>query len=191
MAIRKVNGKTTKEYRAWKGMKARCYCLSTRSTYKEKNITVCNEWINSFEKFFEDMGKCPENYSLDRIDNNGNYCKENCRWTTYTEQASNRGSFNLVFTYQGESKVLKDWARHFDMSYSCLYQRIVKQNLSFEQAIEIDRNKVFMTYQGKTLGLKEWSEITGISYQTITDRRRKGWSVEKMLSQKPKIRIKI
>jgi hypothetical protein len=189
MAIRRVNGKTTREYRAWKAMKARCYAPSTRSSYKEKNITVCDEWNNSFEKFLKDMGECPENYSLDRIDNNGNYCKENCRWTTSKEQSSNRGSFNLIFTYEGESKVLKDWARHFGMSYSCLYQRIVKQNLSFEESIEIDRNKVFMTYQDKTLRIKEWSELTGISYQIIIDRRRKGWPVEKILSQKPRIKI--
>jgi hypothetical protein len=67
----------------------------------------------------------------------------------------------------------------------------VKQKLSFEEAIEIDRNKVYMSYEGKTLTLKEWSDITGISYEMIVDRRRKGWSVEKILSQKPRVRIKI
>jgi len=191
MATRRINGKITREYRAWKAMKARCYARFTSKTYKEKNIQVCDEWLNDFEKFYEDMGNCPEGHSLDRIDNDGNYSKENCRWATDKEQSSNRGSFNIVYTYQGESKVLKDWARYFNMKYSCLYQRIVKQKLSFEEAIEIDRNKVYMSYEGKTLTLKEWSDITGISYEMIVDRRRKGWSVEKILSQKPRVRIKI
>lgn len=73
--------KDLKEYRIWKAMKSRCYsqCLKHLS-YQQKGIIVCDEWKNSFDKFYEDMGPIPSNnHSLDRINNNGNYCKENCR----------------------------------------------------------------------------------------------------------------
>ena len=51
MATRRINGKITREYRAWKAMKARCYAPSTRTTYKEKEIKVCDEWLNNFDEF--------------------------------------------------------------------------------------------------------------------------------------------
>ena len=84
--------KDLKEYRIWKAMKSRCYapCLKHLS-YQQKGIIVCDEWKNSFDKFYEDMGPIPSNnHSLDRINNNGNYCKENCRWVTRSVSNFNR-----------------------------------------------------------------------------------------------------
>lgn len=90
--------KFTPEYRCWSNMRTRCYCPSHKQ-YKDcggRGITVCDRWLKSFASFFEDMGHKPsQNHSLDRIDNDGNYTPDNCRWATKTEQMSNRREYHI------------------------------------------------------------------------------------------------
>lgn len=88
-----THGKTkSPEYRAWADMRQRCYRSNNPAypDYGGRGIAVCEEW-DSFEQFYVDMGPRPTpKHSIDRIDVNGNYCKENCRWGTKTQQAINR-----------------------------------------------------------------------------------------------------
>ena len=83
----------TKIYRIWTSMKSRCYCKTDTNYhhYGERGITVCERWRDDFLAFLDDMGEPPSpSHSLDRIDNEGNYELNNCRWATKSEQVANR-----------------------------------------------------------------------------------------------------
>ena len=77
------------EYRAWSHAKARCHCPTDKKyrIYGARGITMCPEWLNSFQAFLADMGSRPKGYCLDRIDNNIGYSPENCRWVTLAESS--------------------------------------------------------------------------------------------------------
>ncbi len=100
---------TLPEYKAWKGMKTRCY-NTNRKSYKDyggRGIKVCDRWLESFENFYEDMGEKPtQKHSLDRVDNDGNYEPGNCRWATIKEQMYNRRLTKQVIDRVNAAKVL-------------------------------------------------------------------------------------
>ena len=82
----------TPEHQAWTGMKQRCTNEKSLAydNYGGRGIFVCDEWLNSFEKFYEDMGSRTDGMSLDRIDTNDGYYKDNCRWATGSTQIINQ-----------------------------------------------------------------------------------------------------
>jgi hypothetical protein len=128
----------TSEYKTWKAMKRRC--LNKNSSgygyYGARGIGIDASWLE-FKRFFFDMGKRPsENYSLERLDVNGNYCKENCVWATRKEQSRNMRS-NRIVRLNGLDMVLVDACAILKIKYSKVLMRMNKLGWTFDEAAEL------------------------------------------------------
>lgn len=132
----KNGGKTAAEYRAWSAIKARCHNPKSKdySRYGARGITVCARWRDSFENFLSDMGPRPsKGYSIDRIDNEGPYEPDNCRWATLHEQANNQRS-NWLVTHKGVTGTVAEWSRAAGIKYYTFWSRL-KRGWSLERAL--------------------------------------------------------
>lgn len=113
------------EKKIWDAMKYRCLKKSSDAypSYGGRGITICKEWLK-FENFIKDMGLLPSSkYSLERIDNNKNYEPSNCKWATQKEQCRNKRS-NVKMTYNGETKILIEWAEAYNLTGYLLMRRL-------------------------------------------------------------------
>ena len=122
-------------YPTWYGMVARCQNPKAQSyrNYGGRGITVCERW-HKFENFYADMGDRPSNkHSLDRIDNDGPYSPENCRWATWEEQANNRRN-NVWIEFQGERLSAAQWSRRLGVAID-LHAVAKKYNRSIASVI--------------------------------------------------------
>lgn len=117
----------TKVFRIWAGMINRCTKPNNTNFihYGGRGITVCDEWKTSFEAFYRDMGDPPKGKTLDRINNDGHYSKENCRWVDRKEQSNNTRQNNLV-TYLGNTQTITQWAETLGIHVNTLRHRIKK-----------------------------------------------------------------
>lgn len=175
-----MNKKSMKEYRIWKAMKSRCYSPSNKKTgyYQKENINVCDRWRNSFENFLEDMGKIPgDEYSIERIDYAKDYCPENCKWIKFSEQSKNRRTIKL-YTYNGKTMILKDWAKYFNINYNTLHKRLTRYNLSFEEAIKKDCYNRLVKINDKEMTVTEWCKFYNLKSGDVFSRIHRGWSKE-------------
>lgn len=182
--MRITHGKSkTKIYKIWRAIKARCYYeKDTRySNYGGRGITMYEEWVYSFEKFYEYIGDSPGNrYSIDRIDNNGNYEPNNIRWATDNEQSNNRRN-NRYIEYEGVTKTLSQWAKEFSINSRTLYDRLrrgwdierafncgIKQDIRFKttKVNQIDKNNgnILNTFKS----LKEAETKTKVKAKSIS-----------------------
>lgn len=115
----------TAVYRSWVSLIKRCENKNGHKypIYGGRGIKVCDAWRKNFMNFYNDMGDRPTGMTIERIDNNGPYTKENCRWATPAEQANNRSSC-LKINYNSQTKNLNEWSAHLKMSRTALYKRI-------------------------------------------------------------------
>lgn len=126
------------EHGVWRVMRQRCNDANCKEypRYGGRGIKVSQEW-NDFAVFYADMGPRPKGMSIDRIDNDAGYSKENCRWATRKEQSRNRR--NTVFAeVNGVLKTVSEWCEHYDISRNTVYERI-KRGWDWQNAITIPK----------------------------------------------------
>lgn len=127
------------EYAMWATMNSRCHNPKSISykNYGGCGIRVCDEWIGrgGFKRFISDIGHRPVgNYTIERLDNKGNYEPGNCVWAT-TKQQSRNTSRNRVLEFNGKKQCLADWALELGMSVPTLFNRIVYRKWPIEVAL--------------------------------------------------------
>jgi hypothetical protein len=188
-------------YNSWYGLKRRCDC-PTQTGYERyggRNITYDPKW-STFDGFYEDMGDRPgPNYDLDRIDNDGNYCKENCRWVTHAENCKNRGGRRptRLYTFNGKTLCISDWAKEIGITPQSLQKRlnkgwpleialsperrdgdhskhVVKTEPTSKGKTVRNKNSKFITIDGTTKTYSEWEKEKGLSKGLISKRIQQG-----------------
>lgn len=132
----KTHGKAgTPSYRAWRSMRDRCLRQKSAAfvDYGGRGITICQEW-DTFEGFYADMGDPPSLLTLERIDVNGNYNKQNCRWADRTDQARNRRNSRFI-VINGQRVHAKDAADILGVEYKTLMARIKAYGWTDEEIV--------------------------------------------------------
>jgi len=113
-------------YGSWLAMKQRC-CNPNHKKYPSyggRGIKICGRWLKSFENFFADMGTRPTaNHTIDRINPDGNYEPDNCRWLLQSAQQRNKKA-TIKITINGETKSLSDWCDIYGIKYYLAANRI-------------------------------------------------------------------
>lgn len=171
----------------YNGMRLRCYNENNVNYkyYGGKGVTICDEWLLSFENFFDWAinNGYNENLTIDRIDSEKEYSPDNCKWSTKKEQAYNR-SISVKLTLNGRTMYMTEWAEELEIDKKILSWRY-NNGWSDEEILTRPRdykeNK--LTLNGETHSMSEWSRITGIKVATISYRIKKGWSVEDTLTK--------
>ena len=179
----------TRLHNIWLNMKGRCTNPNhpRYHHYGGRGITVCAEWSNSFAAFRDwalDNGY-RDDLSIDRINNDGNYCPENCRFTNLIQQANNKSN-NYHITYNGRTQTINEWAREFGISVKTLRSRLERSKWSIKDALltpvaEVNR---LYKYKGESHTIPEWAKIKGMSVATLRGRiTTDGWPFEKAIEE--------
>ena len=178
------HGKSGKSiHNIWMGMHQRCYNKNLKAypRYGGRGISVCERW-HSFENFLADMGDRPEGMSLDRVDNNGDYCPGNVRWADQKTQANNTRrnvSQELISTSVGDFSV-PEVLKMARISLPGLRLRMAN-GLSGDDLIRPNmRKKVYLTSRG-WLTTGEIAEIAGVSRTAILYRAQAGLTGDQLL----------
>lgn len=191
-----VNGRESYIHRAWRAMILRCHDPKNQSfgNYGARGIVVCDRWRRrddpneGFAAFLADMGDRPTpDHSLDRIDNDGPYSPENCRWATREEQGTNRRTCRMI-QFNSENVPVMVAAKALGVSHAVLVQRL-NHGWSDREAVETPvapyerKLPKYVTYDGQQMRLADASKAAGLDLRTVRRRLYRGWSFEDALSR--------
>jgi len=179
----------TRFYKIWAGLSGRCNDKS-RKYYKD-GISVDTKW-EEYKCFKNDMYEAyilhcklhgERNTTIDRINNKGNYILNNCKWSTYSEQAKNRNS-NIILTYGDDTLCLSDMAKKYNINQKTFRLRL-KSGRTVADIIEngkVDK-KTTSKYEVNNIlyTIKELSNKYNIKWSTLNNRIRRGWEIERAL----------
>jgi len=163
-------------------------CHNPNSTayahYGGRGISVCEEWREylPFAEWAKSNGY-HEGLTIDRIDANGDYCPENCRWATFKEQANNKTN-NRYITYLGETKTMSQWSEIVGVDPGTIAFRL-DNGWSVEKALTTTPQHTDITYRGKTMSAEAWGKEIGISPTTLRGRMLLGWSDDAIIETPP------
>jgi len=178
----------THVYQVWKGMLQRCENPKSPgfANYGGRGIRVSDEW-HDFERFIADMGPRPKGYSIDRIDVNGPYSKDNCRWATTKQQANNTRR-NRVVEFRGERLTLGEWADRYGIDWSTLRGRLDRLKWDDLEAALTSPPRMprLFEFRGQRKPLAQWANEFGLPLDTLRARLKKlGWPLERALTERP------
>lgn len=159
----------TPEYTAWSHMKDRCRNPRAKEYhyYGERGITVCERW-DSFEAFFADMGPKPSSdYTLERIDNDGPYSSDNCRWATWTDQQRNKRNANKVM-WRGEMRSLMDLSEEYGVKQATIRYRL-KRGWTLEDAVTRPANVIVRLIAEDARAIRE-QHAQGVHRNELSER---------------------
>lgn len=159
-------------YGTWFQMISRCENPNQNhyDRYGGRGIKVCDEWHDfwNFAKWSDSVGGRPKGYTLDRIDNDGNYEPSNCRWADWKTQTTNKSS-NVFIEFRGQTKTLTEWAEHFNLHPHTLQERL-KNGWNIERALtekatensHYSRNKVLVQYDKNGTVVNKYNSLSEV-----------------------------
>lgn len=126
---------TRRSYDSWRGMHQRCLNpkFPQYADYGGRGITICARWLNNYDAFYDDMGLRQKGYTLERINNEGNYEPGNCRWATQTEQNRNMRK-SVILQFNGKTQTASEWRKELGFGTNTIRERL-QRGLSVEQAL--------------------------------------------------------
>ncbi len=198
MNIDLPNTSTTRIYRTYRNMMDRCFNPNHRAfhNYGGRGVTVCEEWCKSYKAFYDwayangyDPSLSGLENSLDRIDVDGDYCPENCRWISMSEQQKNRRE-TIRLLFNGEAHTLQEWAKITGLDAQTIYRRVVQWHWPVKRVLteavrKTNQAREYHLPDGTVVSLAKIAELSGVQIDTAWRRlNRLGWSVKECIAGK-------